>query len=440
MPRFSIIALFLLSLTLLCRASDPLVVHEWGTFTSLQDEQGTALGRINTDDEPVPAFVHEMTHNALFPPTTAYTADLLSKGAPAGDPNVTMRLETPVLYFHTPTDQTAPLAVNVDVAFRGGWLTQYFPDAQPTIADATAANPLPKLTSDTLGKLSWHALALNSLQGTLPETSDHVWTAPRAVDSAPVTAGAERERFLFYRGVGHLDTPLRVVRGSKNLEIQPTAAALQIPDLWLVDIRPDGALAFRALPQLSPKDPVITPAGFTPSDYHRENLPALRAALHTALTTQGLFDDEANALLNTWERSYFQNPGQRLFFMVPQAWTDAVLPLTLSVPSKVTRVMVGRIELITPVHRTLLHSMAQAPAVDFAAIKTATAAMTKLRADPAKSAAYNALAGGHGNLADLGVPVPQVYADFLSLGRFRTALILDSKDPTLLPLAGLLTP
>ena len=33
-------------------------IHEWGTFTSLQDEFGRAIGGINTDDEPVPDFVH----------------------------------------------------------------------------------------------------------------------------------------------------------------------------------------------------------------------------------------------------------------------------------------------------------------------------------------------------------------------------------------------
>ena len=38
-------------------AQDPLVVHEWGTFTSLQDEEGRCLGGINSDDEPVPDFV-----------------------------------------------------------------------------------------------------------------------------------------------------------------------------------------------------------------------------------------------------------------------------------------------------------------------------------------------------------------------------------------------
>ncbi len=39
-------------------AAEKLVVHEWGTFTSLQDENGRQLGGINVDDEPVPSFVY----------------------------------------------------------------------------------------------------------------------------------------------------------------------------------------------------------------------------------------------------------------------------------------------------------------------------------------------------------------------------------------------
>jgi hypothetical protein len=44
--------------------------------------------------------------------------------------------------------------------------------------------------------------------------------------------------------------------------------------------------------------------------------------------------------------------------MVSREWTDAVLPLTMSLPCELTRVMVGRIELMTPTHRKLI---AQSP-------------------------------------------------------------------------------
>jgi len=36
------------------------VIHEWGTFTALQDEEGRAVAGINVDDEPVPGFVHDV--------------------------------------------------------------------------------------------------------------------------------------------------------------------------------------------------------------------------------------------------------------------------------------------------------------------------------------------------------------------------------------------
>jgi hypothetical protein len=125
--------------------------------------------------------------------------------------------------------------------------------------------------------------------------------------------------------------------------------------------------------------------------------------------------------------------------MVPQSWTDGVMPLKVSVDAKVTRVMVGRIELVTPAQRALLEKMAASPAAD-KDIAIAASAMARLHKDPGKAAAYARLAGGHGNVEDLGVPVPDVYLDYLSLGRFRTALLLDSKNAKLQELAAHFVP
>src|SRR5258708_4232454 len=105
--------------------AEPLIVHEWGTFTSLQDEAGIAVGGINTDDEPVPDFVHNIAGMLLISPTEA--PPIFFQGAPHCHPDVTMRLETPVLYFHA--DRSFHGTVGVRVEFRGGWLTQFFPVA-----------------------------------------------------------------------------------------------------------------------------------------------------------------------------------------------------------------------------------------------------------------------------------------------------------------------
>src|SRR5262245_18390842 len=98
-------------------AQQPLVVDEWGTFTSFQDERGQAIVGINTDDEPLPDFVHSL-HDDLIIGTS-------SQGASKCHMQVTMRLETPVLYFHPPAG-APPLTCDVRVEFRGGWLTQFY--------------------------------------------------------------------------------------------------------------------------------------------------------------------------------------------------------------------------------------------------------------------------------------------------------------------------
>ena len=98
-----LVAAVVLTLSAPCLAEERLVVHEWGTFTSFQDEEGKAMRHINTDDEPVPDFVHRLTRPYLFRPTE--TPPPLSQGARWGHPDVTMRLETPVLYFHPPASQ-----------------------------------------------------------------------------------------------------------------------------------------------------------------------------------------------------------------------------------------------------------------------------------------------------------------------------------------------
>jgi hypothetical protein len=286
---------------------------------------------------------------------------------------------------------------------------------------------LPALKNSTVGTLSWNGSEINSSSGHQPVTDDHVWTAPRAVNAASIARGGEREQFLFYRGVGHIDAPLKVVRNNETLEIHCAADGLTVRKLWLVDIRADGNVAFRLVSKVTPEEMATTPAEFSAEAYSRENMAALRTSMHDALVAHGLFADEADALLNTWDRSYFQNPGERLFFMVPQSWTDAVLPLNISVPSEVTRVMVGRIELITPGQREIMHEMAQLPVSATKDIKLVIGAMSRLASDPARKAAYSALVGGHGNLNDLGISVPAAYADFLALGRFRTAMILNSK-------------
>ncbi len=426
----AVVVLFVSSLAVHASA-DQLIVHEWGTFTSLQDETGRTLSYINTDDEPVPGFVHGLGrgNKGLYLSPTEMPPPL-AQGAPLGHPQVTMRLETPVTYFHLPAGMTSA-KLDVAVDFHGGWLTEFYP-AGVTLADGKpfAFPKYPELTAKTVGRLEWKDVILGG-DGKGPKTSDHVWLAPRDVKAANVTLGKQSERFLFYRGVGHLDAPLTVkrVEGKTLLQITgefPRPVGVQrAPSLWLVDVKPDGRCAFRAVHSISSQSNVVrahAQPSFAESDYAADTS-ALRKEMHATLVSEGLFDDEATAMLKTWELSYFKSPGTRLFFTVPQAWTDAVLPLHLSQPADVTRVMVGRIELITPRHRALLSRIAEGAVPN---LKDVVAATAKLAADPARRAQYNAIASGRGDGKELGVPIPPIYHAYLDLGRFRTAMVLDA--------------
>ena len=54
-------------------------------------------------------------------------------------------------------------------------------------------------------------------------------------------------------------------------------------------------------------------------------------------------------MVNTWKTSYFQNDGIRVLFVLPQSWTDSFIPIRIAPkPEEIVRVMVGRLELLSP--------------------------------------------------------------------------------------------
>jgi hypothetical protein len=420
-----------------------LLVHEWGTFTSLQNEAGQAIGGINTDDEPVPDFVHRITDSLLIAPTDV--PPIFSKSAPSCHPDVTLRLETPVLYFHLPPRQGRLQGVRVTARFRGGWLSEFYPSAEVESPGITTnSRVFGHLRSDTVGTLVWNDLEVGGDQAG-PVTSQHVWTAPRAVQAEAVrTAGGETEKFLFYRGVAHIDAPLAVVQDAHASQLilrsrlpskLPGDAPLPVRGAWLVDIKANGAVAFRPVPPLAltggHAEVARVSSHFGPGDYNEANVERLRASLHQGLVAEGLFDDEAHALLDTWKASYFKSAGMRLFFLVPRAWTDLYLPLTVSAESKITRVMVGRIELVTPQQRSYLREIEQISAEDTSAgAKRLLADFNSESITTSQEGLQDVAAGAH--LQAHGIPIPRAYQLYLALGRFRNALVLEeaARHPT----------
>ena len=62
----------------------------------------------------------------------------------------------------------------------------------------------------------------------------------------------------------------------------------------------------------------------------------------------GFIAREAAAMVETWRDSWFEE-GTRLFYLLPQSTVDAILPIEIDPkPAKITRVFVGRMEVVTP--------------------------------------------------------------------------------------------
>lgn len=76
---------------------------------------------------------------------------------------------------------------------------------------------------------------------------------------------------------------------------------------------------------------------------------SLACDLEGILIAQGLYQNEAQAMIETWRDSRFEE-GSRLLYIVPPEFVSAVLALTIKpAPIQTTRVFVGRLELVTPV-------------------------------------------------------------------------------------------
>jgi hypothetical protein len=432
-----------LALILACspavRSAETMVIHEWGTFTVLQDDAGSAIAGINVDDVPVPDFVYDampgqlQALDDLSPALEA--AHPQNKGIPpSANPLITMRLETPVIYVH-PGANGAGQALDVQVVLHGGWLSQFFPQAvaaYPTRQVGRFIRPVP-LSGSTISSLSWSGIRIGTPSDTAPASTDAVWTAPRQVSAAELGVGNQAERFLFYRGVAHLDAPVHVRRAADGrLSMSIDAGAGTIPHVQLVDIRPDGSVAYRRIEVSAAAVSDAGPERFADTDYSPGKRAALRQELAADLRRNGLFADEAEALLNTWDGSYFRSAGLRLFFIVPRAWVDTVLPMNVNLPASIERAMVGRIDLISPDKRALLHAIEQGPTshptwmADFLAQQVYQPdgkGGTALRPGGLPMLLKLSQPGG---LQRIGIAVPPDYAAYLGLGRFRNALVLNA--------------
>ena len=250
------------------------------------------------------------------------------------------RLETPVVYFYSSDPQT----VDVDVTFDQGWITEWFPRADSVTRSGTKSLiHWPNLRIAPFGR---EAEAL-----THPATTGDHYFAARATDSDVVKTKDEAEKFLFYRGAGNFDTPLRVTMKSDFSITLANTGTEAISEL-LVFQTDEHAGNFISVADLKPGEERTVAAPRTGKRWFPagdELAGAVGKKMAGALVKAGLYPREAEAMVNTWDDSWFRENGLRVFYLLPRPWTDRVLPMTLKpAPSDLVRVMVGRAEVLAP--------------------------------------------------------------------------------------------
>jgi hypothetical protein len=304
-----------------------LTVHEWGTFTAIAGKEGQAVEWTQLSgptDLPLPQFVEHIS-------------DVNFKLGLRG----TIRMETPVMYFYSPREVT----VSVRVAFSQGLMTEWYPHADYVQPDGVVRSTgLKHLPVD--GSIRWDEVAVSpNLSGEFPrDVKSNRYYAARETSSSPLrvktSAGEQQEKFLFYRGVSDSPLPLSAKLNSDGELLVKSLGEEEIPNAILFERRGErvGYRLTRALTDDTSVDPPLLTG----------SVDALCGDLEEILVTQGLYQDEAHAMVETWKDSWFEE-GSRLIYIVPRGFIDDVLPLTINpAPGQIVRVFVGRLEIVTP--------------------------------------------------------------------------------------------
>jgi hypothetical protein len=174
----------------------------------------------------------------------------------------------------------------------------------------------------------------------LPHGGHSHYYAARETDAVPLKVGSQSEKFLFYRGVSSFDVPVTALPQSNGRILVSNRAESTIPQAILYERR-GTRLGYRLLGPIQHSSIVDAPE-------LNSDLATLSRDLEKILIEDGLYPDEARAMLKTWNDSWFEE-GTRLFYLVSPRTLDSILPLAIDPrPSEIARVFVGRMELVTP--------------------------------------------------------------------------------------------
>ncbi|PCJ52038.1 MAG: hypothetical protein COA79_25000 [Planctomycetota bacterium] len=338
MNRLQLFFLIFISLVSVTSAKDKkskLIMHEWGTFTTeiKYGGNGKLLTGLEKEEEHLPDFVYQYNLNSL---------NFFSKGFSTSVTNVTVKMETPVIYFYT--ENETPFTV--DIHFNGGKISQWYPQkTNGGKIDPKVTRIIDFKNLKENGYIQWNGTILakdTKEKLTKPALKHQNWLMPRETDSNLIKVNDEVEKYLFYRGLGNFETPFNIHFENHKM-IMTNNKTEDIPYILIYKIDSSG-LNPKTLWEGSIKGNQSSTYNFK-NNTKRSNFN--KTNFISALKTAGLYEKEAIAMLNTWETSYFKKEGLRIFWILPKNLTNKILPLTMKpTPTELKRVLVGRINIV----------------------------------------------------------------------------------------------
>jgi hypothetical protein len=340
---------------------DKFVVHEWGTFTTFSGSDGVYL-----DFRPLAVEKSDLPNFVLSRSTKS---PLFSKSRIRGK----VRMETPVTYFYTDRIRE----VNVRVGFPEGLLTEFYPPVREMLPPFDEKVAFKEGEPIGNSSLDWGKVTLIPISQLTPNIEDPVlreqisrhlancavphgpggqhYEQARATDSALVHVRATNgpaiwptpdqsymEKFLFYRGVGRFELPVKAVFDSRGRVTLRNDGQLPLESAILINVE-SGSIRARTIGQIGPNGE----SRF--ESMQAMTLDELSLVTKSVLVDQGLYEKEAASMVETWKQSWFSEEGTRVLYIVPEQTTDELLPLTIEPsPDETLRVLVGRMEILPP--------------------------------------------------------------------------------------------
>lgn len=367
------------------------VLHEWGTFTTVSGSDGILLSGLEREEEHLPTFVY--SHAGMENGTRSDPgAFVFKEGVPVFVPvqpvpvrglaqmkgfhwqrdlrNVTVKMETPVIYFYTEEE----LEVDLRVGFKGGAISQWYPhrsegELPPTFKSYPTMIPHPgKRTYSYTDETGQDPGCIDFAEGyegwirwevdVLPRDrvdpaklfkahETRAWMYPKVGRAAVVRNElGEYENYLFYRGVGNFGLPVKTMVDEQERLLIRNEASERVPFAFVFE-QASGVVRYSVLENGIAAGETVTIAEEELVTVKGDWTEVVYLLMRDGLVRAGLYPEEADGMVRTWWESYFETPGLRVFWVVPEGVTNGVLPMDVTpAPRESVRVLVGRSEVL----------------------------------------------------------------------------------------------